>query len=175
MNLKIKYFDEINSTNDYAIDFILNANAEILSEHHAICADKQTAGRGRLNSRTWISVTGNFHCSYIINLKDLNFKESEISSLNSIITNSVCKFLQNLVKSKNINMKLPNDIMINGRKIAGILVETFYPHAVVGIGINLIFSPLERSTNLQKEFNLSFKPKNLIRDLYKTLLNEIAS
>ena len=77
-NIEIKHFEELGSTNDYAVKMI--ELGEITSDT-AIIADKQTNGRGRLNGRVWISPMGNFYCSYMINLQDLYIAETQTNSL----------------------------------------------------------------------------------------------
>ncbi|MDR0695602.1 MAG: biotin--[acetyl-CoA-carboxylase] ligase [Holosporales bacterium] len=166
MNLQIRHFQTVDSTNDVALEIIANAN--IVSDL-AILADVQTSGRGRINDRVWISVAGNFHCTYIINMEHLQVHEKDAASLNHIVVEKLVTFLKKLTNSDDISMKLPNDILINGKKAAGTLIEIFYPYAVVGIGINLAASPLETATNLKDEFGISLKPADLVENLYKSL------
>ncbi|MDR1390775.1 MAG: biotin--[acetyl-CoA-carboxylase] ligase [Holosporales bacterium] len=170
MNLKIKHFTEIDSTNDYAVDSIISSN---IDSDYAIIADKQLAGRGRLNKRIWESPPGNFYCTYVFNLGIVGFECEKTNSLIFIVMKAIRAFLVELVKSELIDLKLPNDILVKGKKLAGVLIEVLYPYAAVGIGINLISSPIKNATNLKDEFDLTLKPSELVENLYVSLLAEI--
>lgn len=165
--MKIKHFSIIDSTSDYAIKFILQNN---INSDYAILADEQTAGRGRLNDRNWQSPKGNFYCSYIINLKNSKIPLEKTSLLTSIIIKLLKNFLNNITNSNIIELKIPNDLLINNKKLAGVLVETYYPYAIIGIGINLISSPIDRATNIKDEFNILVKSEEMVENLYKEIL-----
>ncbi len=169
-NLKIKHFEELGSTNDYALKTI--ELGEITSDM-AIIADKQTNGRGRLNGRIWISPIGNFYCSYIIYLHDLYIAEHQTNSLTFDVMEILHKYLVNITGSDKVTLKQPNDILVNNKKLAGVLTEISYPYAIIGIGINLTESPLASATNLKSEFNLLAKPGSLVENLYIFLINEL--
>lgn len=165
--MKIKHFSIIDSTSDYAIRFVLQNN---INSDYAIFADEQTAGRGRLNDRNWKSPKGNFYCSYIINLKNLEIPFEKTSLLTSIIIKLLKNFLNNITNSNVIELKIPNDLLINNKKLAGVLVETYYPYAIIGIGINLISSPIYRATNIKDEFNILVKSEEMVENLYEEIL-----
>ena len=170
--LKIINLEEVSSTQDYAKNMITESS---IGEDLAIMAKIQTAGRGRLNQRIWQSVSGNFHCSFVINIKKLNFFERDVSYLNSISVEAVYDVLSKLTNSQDeFHMKLPNDIYVNSKKISGVLVEVLYPFAIIGIGINLIESPLDISTDIKKEFNLLVKKEELVENLYMSLVRRIS-
>ena len=169
-NIKIKHFEELGSTNDYALKMV---ELSKITSDTAIIADKQTNGRGRLNGRVWVSPMGNFYCSYIINLHDLCITEIQTNSLTFEIMEILHKYLINITGSDKIMVKQPNDILVNNKKLAGVLTEIFYPHAIIGIGLNLLKSPLPSATNLQSEFNLLAKPLALVENLYIFLINEL--
>ncbi len=165
--MKIKYFSILDSTSDYAIKFLLGNK---LNLDYAILADEQTSGRGRLNSRVWQSPKGNFYCSYIIKLDKLNISVEKTNILTSLVINLLKDFLNNITNSEIIKLKIPNDLLINHKKLAGVLVEVYYPYAVVGIGINLISSPIEKATNIKDEFNMLVKSEEIVENLYKELI-----
>lgn len=165
--MKIKHFSRLDSTSDYAIKFLLGNN---INSDYAILADEQTSGRGRLNNRVWQSPKGNFYCSYIINLNKLNIPAEKTNILTSLVINLLKDFLNNITNSEIIKLKIPNDLFINDKKLAGVLIEVYYPYAVVGIGINLISSPIERATNIKDEFNILVKPEEIVENLYKELI-----
>ncbi len=166
MTLCIKYFEEVGSTNDLALGIALK---EDLSSDIAIIADTQTSGRGRLNGRIWHSPIGNFYCSYILDLRDLQIPQNETNTLTSEVINVLQRYLQELTHSPRITLKQPNDILVDNKKLAGVLTETSYPYVIIGIGINLIISPVEQATNLKSEFNLLAKPMDLVENLYESM------
>lgn len=166
MTLCIKYFEEVGSTNDLALGIALK---EDLSSDIAIIADTQTSGRGRLNGRIWHSPIGNFYCSYILDLRDLQIPLNETNTLTSEVINVLQRYLQELTHSPRITLKQPNDILVDNKKLAGVLTETSYPYVIIGIGINLIISPVEQATNLKSEFNLLAKPMDLVENLYESM------
>lgn len=170
MKLVIKHFETIGSTNDFALKLISKGS---LSSDVAIIADKQTAGRGRLNGHVWHSPEGNFYCSYILNLRNLQISLTETNMVTSVVMSILQRYLSEITNSDRIVLKYPNDILVSGKKLAGVLTEISYPYAIVGIGVNLINSPLEISTNVKLEFNLLVKPTKLAENFYEYLINEL--
>ncbi|MDO4975059.1 MAG: biotin--[acetyl-CoA-carboxylase] ligase [Alphaproteobacteria bacterium] len=165
--LNILHFAILNSTSDYAIDFILQNN---INSDYAILADEQTSGRGRLNNRVWESPKGNFYCSYIINLKNLNLPIEKTNILTSMVISILKEFLNKITNSDIIKLKIPNDLLINDKKLSGVLIEVYYPYAIIGIGINLISSPISITTNIKDEFNILVKSEEIVENLYKELV-----
>ncbi|MDR1332888.1 MAG: hypothetical protein LBJ69_00570 [Holosporales bacterium] len=152
---------------------------DLSSSDVAILADVQTAGRGRLNSRTWISVPGNFHCSYIINLERRGVSESCTAELTSTTLNSIRQLLLGLLERRegsgagqkrivpaDISIKQPNDVLIRGRKVAGVLVEVYYPYAIIGVGINTTSAPLPTSTCILDELSVQVDNREIVTRLH---------
>ena len=122
-------------------------------EGTVILADEQTSGRGSLD-RKWVSPKGNLYMSLVLNpsLKVLP-KLSLMTSL--AIVNTLKKF------GLSAKIKWPNDVLVGGKKISGVLIETGLKEgdrwAIVGIGVNLNFDPDEYpeikdiATSLKKE------------------------
>ena len=134
MKLKKYQFKKVKSTNDIAIKKIKSG---IMSG--IVLTETQTKGRGQYGKK-WISFKGNlfmsvfFEINTSISIKNITLKNCEI------IRRSIQKFTKN-----KINIKSPNDLLINNEKICGILQETFFQNKkkfiVVGIGLNLVKSP----------------------------------
>lgn len=110
-----------------------------------IIAETQTSGRGRLG-RKWLSPLEGLWFSIILYpnedlLKNLGF-------LGILISTSVCFALEKFLKIK-LSFKWPNDIELEGKKIAGILFENVYEgnlkYIICGIGINLLINPSDFS------------------------------
>ncbi len=126
---KYIYFDELTSTNDY-----IKENYQSLSNLDIVVAKHQTKGKGRL-SRDWEDGSNSILLSMLIKPK----KDLLVSLTPLVASAAVYKFLKKYVD--NIQIKWPNDILVNGKKIAGILVETKYlekfEYVIIGIGINI--------------------------------------
>jgi biotin-[acetyl-CoA-carboxylase] ligase BirA-like protein len=180
MSINIQHFENINSTNDYAIDLIRNTDHKI--DDTAILADTQSSGRGRLNGKTWLSVNGNFHCTYIINIANLNIQINKTPLITNAVIYSVKELLNSIIGNDDrIKVKLPNDILISStgneeeKKVAGVLVEVLPPYAVIGVGINISKSPLTTATNIKDEFDVIIDKRNFAEKLYTSLINGIQS
>lgn len=125
--------EEIDSTNCYAKQHI-----DSLEDKTVIYALRQTSGRGRLN-RTWVDLgEGNLFMSFVLKPSD-KYKDV-FSNLTQYL--SVC--LSNILEKYGLEpqIKWPNDVLINNRKIAGILSESIvqggkFKGIILGIGVNL--------------------------------------
>ena len=161
MKLKKFYYKKIKSTNDKALKYIKNG-----IEKGIIITNIQTKGKGQ-RGKNWISLRGNLFMSVFFEIiKYLSLKK--ITYINTSIIEKIIKKKTN----SNISVKLPNDILINNKKVCGILQETVFKnnikYLIVGIGINLINSPnlIKYSTTYLN--NYSKKKINKIK-----LFNEI--
>ncbi len=170
MKLRIRHFEEIGSTNDLALEIV---QKEKLSNDIAVIADVQINGRGRLNGRVWHSPKGNFYCSYVLDLEDLSIPQNETNMLTSEIISLLQQYLKELTHSPRVTLKQPNDIFVDNKKLAGVLTEISYPYVVIGIGINLIVSPVEQATDLKSAFNLLVKPMDLVENLYEYMRTKL--
>ncbi len=132
MDTNILFFPEIDSTNSYALEHL-----DQLMDGTMIVADSQTAGRGRF-ARKWVSDSGNVHMSIVLKPDSLNYKL--ISGIGLFVAVIISRVLEDYKVSSQI--KWPNDILVGGKKIGGILVESSIQGSVlrglvVGIGLNL--------------------------------------
>ncbi len=110
-------------------------------------------------------------------------KKKSIIKINQFNCNIIKKILTKIFKIK-ISIKLPNDLLINRKKICGILQETFFfnenKFLIVGIGINLVKNPFISdypTTNLLKETGLKIKNEkiaNFIKKKYEINLKKFA-
>lgn len=109
------------------------------SDNVAVQADVQTSGRGRMG-RHWSSPAGNLYVSLCLALPDL--KDAGFYSFISAV--SLACALKEIRPGLNIRCKWPNDLLVGGKKISGILLETDgRRRLVIGIGVNLVSSPSE--------------------------------
>ncbi len=120
--VEICFFREVTSTMDIA------SLAGRMGWKGVIWAEKQTAGRGRYG-RSWISETGGLYLSWVLPLTEPGY-------LIQVASSSVIVVLR-LSGLSNCQLKMPNDIIIQGKKIAGILIEQKDFFSVLGLGVNL--------------------------------------
>jgi len=136
MKLKKFKFKTVNRTNDVAIRLIRNTN----NKFGIIVADKQKKGRGQ-HGKKWISNKGNLFVSIFFSLEKINMSLKQLTKVNCFL---IKKILSRHYK-KRISIKSPNDLLVNKKKICGILQETLKKtnttYFIVGVGINLIKSP----------------------------------
>lgn len=145
--MKKIYLSEVDSTNLYA-----KSNIENLADKSIVHAANQTAGRGRLQ-RTWVNLgEGNLFLTFV--LKPSNSFNEVYSNLTQYLSVVLCKILEEYGLKPQI--KWPNDVLINGKKIAGILSETvmlgsLFKGLVLGIGVNLNTSEKDLASVIDKE------------------------
>lgn len=99
-----------------------------------VIADQQTAGRGRLGRR-WVSAHGKsvlMSLCWPINAKPITHER--VSMLTGL---AVAKAVEGVLKGPAVRLKWPNDVMIHGRKLAGILIEAVSGAFIIGIGLNV--------------------------------------
>ena len=160
---RIRRLDSTPSTNDDAKRAAEAGEAEGLVIH----ALSQTAGRGR-HGRTWQSPEGNLYCSVLLRPANTqNFGQySFVASL--ALADTVKSFLPDAV----VTLKWPNDVLVGGKKISGILLESGDDYLVIGMGLNVLHHPddaLYPSTSL----NAAGAGKPDINAILHTLLNRL--
>lgn len=127
------YLERVESTNLFA-----KSNLHDLADCTVVHAKEQTAGRGRMQ-RKWVDLgEGNLFMSFV--LKPSNSFNEVYSNLTQYLSVVLCDLLDEFGVSAEI--KWPNDVQVNGKKIAGILSETVmqgseFKGLVLGIGVNL--------------------------------------
>ena len=169
MKFKKFRFKKVNSTNNTAIRIIKNSNCKF----GMVITDTQLAGKGQYGKK-WISQKGNLFLSFFYELKNINVSVSRLTKINCLL---VKKLLANYYK-KNIEFKKPNDLLIQKKKISGILQERVSiannKFLIVGIGINITKSPkiknypttsLNKLTN--KTINISLI-ENKLKKIFET-------
>lgn len=158
-------FDEIDSTNTAG----LRIARTIPDANYVIVAKHQTQSRGR-SYKTWQSYFGNLHCSILLKH---NIALNYLPQLSFVTAVAVHKAIYSLSTQSlnNIQLKWPNDVLINQQKVGGILLESISieknHYLVIGIGINVKHSPSDidqLTTNLCKE-NIAVKNLEYLLDL----------
>ena len=124
---------EVDSTNAEAFRM-----APQLSGPCWILAGVQTAGRGR-RARPWASPMGNFHGTLAMRLEEPPAQVALRSFIAALALRDAFVALTRLPDA--FALKWPNDVLLNGGKVAGILLEAAGPTLAIGIGVNLIAAP----------------------------------
>ncbi|ACB83684.1 biotin--[acetyl-CoA-carboxylase] ligase [Natranaerobius thermophilus] len=164
---QITYFDNIDSTNNYA---------RSLQPPQVVIAEQQTKGRGRMG-RAWFSAPGGIYFSLVITPR---CSVDEIPTIPLLISTAITKVLKRELGIQ-AEIKWPNDILVQGQKVTGILVElageTDAPQkAVIGVGINanqntnLFPEELKKSVTSLRELNCSPVNRKL---MLNSILEEI--
>src|SRR5689334_13605441 len=103
-----------------------------------IRADRQTAGRGR-RGRNWISPSGNLYASLLLRPSR---PVSESAALGFAAVTAIGDVAEALLPATaTVQHKWPNDLLINGRKASGLLLEAQPGFLVLGIGVNILSHP----------------------------------
>ena len=129
---KVYYFDTIDSTQNYAIEISKKKN----ENGSVVISQRQTAGRGRMN-RKWITVKGGLSMSIILHPK------FDVSTTTLFPMAASLALATTIQKTMNIkpNVKWPNDVVIKGKKVAGMIVDAsiesnLIESMILGVGIN---------------------------------------
>ena len=132
VNWNIIHLDETDSTNC------------LLKEHGegdmVVWADYQTAGRG-CGTNTWESERGK-NLLFSVLLHPQNLHASHQFLISAMVSVALCEILEKRLNGQRVEIKWPNDIYVNGRKIAGILIENTLQgntvkNSIVGVGLNV--------------------------------------
>ena len=165
MKFKVFRFKKVESTNNSAIRIIKNSNVN----YGMIISNEQKKGRGQYGKK-WISYNGNLFVSFFFRLNNLNPSLKQITKINCLL---VMKLISIYYKKK-IILKKPNDLLINKKKICGILQEKISKlnkrYLVVGIGINLIKNPKLKNyptTNLSELLNKKVSKSKIEKQIKK--------
>ena len=171
----ILFSHEVNSTNEWAKKLAIYG----AHEGTVVIAETQAEGRGRLG-REWISPVGGLWFSLILKPK---LHPADAVKLTFVAGLAVTKVLREMFNLKT-ETKWPNDVLVNGRKVCGILTEMntrdeTINFVVIGIGVNVNFDvervfpePLKKTaTSLQNELKRKVEIEKLFRDLLEKLEN----
>ncbi len=178
----LSVFDDIDSTNALA----LRAAREGRTGPHWFLAKSQSAGRGR-QGREWHSDAGNLFASLLVSV---SCKPEDIPQLSFVAALGVHDALAAMMEAelapvirgadhkngrndiggiKRLSLKWPNDILLGGKKLAGILLETSSTgapvrQAVIGIGLNLAHCPeiKEKPATCLADCNISITPQKAL-------------
>jgi len=165
MKFRVFRFKKVVSTNNSAIKVIKNSNIN----YGMIIANEQKNGRGQYGKK-WISYNGNLFVSFFYKLDNLTVSLKQITKINCLLVKKLLSFYY----KKKIIFKKPNDLLINKKKICGILQENISKlnkkYLIVGIGINLTKNPNLKNyptTNLKELLNKKISKNKIEKQIKK--------
>jgi BirA family biotin operon repressor/biotin-[acetyl-CoA-carboxylase] ligase len=136
----LHHFETLGSTNDEA-KALARAGAP---EGTLVWADEQTAGRGR-RGRIWLSPRGNLYLSLVLRPAGVPSRAAQLGFVSALGLGDALSALAG--PAMELRYKWPNDLLVNGKKLAGILLESEnaasdrVDFVVAGIGVNIIAAP----------------------------------
>ncbi|MGH1349856.1 MAG: biotin--[acetyl-CoA-carboxylase] ligase [Methyloligellaceae bacterium] len=163
-------YEEIGSTNTEAMS-LARDNSE---DHLWLWTLKQTQGKGR-NGRIWESRQGNLHASLILQLNCEVNTVAQLSLLAGVAAYDALALLCDSSVVNQIRLKWPNDLLLDGAKIGGILLESTKQadqktvSVVLGTGMNLAYHPElddKKTTNLSM-YKQEIEPRQALESLAK--------
>lgn len=170
----ILYYEELESTQILAKELIKNKK-----ENTLIITDNQTNGIGT-KGRTWYSNKEQNITMSIVIFTKCNIKD--IKDITIKIANSIESAINELYKIE-LKIKYPNDLLLNNKKICGILTESsstnnIVNHIIIGIGFNvnqIEFNneTINIATSLKKEFNKDFNREDIIIKIIENIEKEL--
>jgi BirA family transcriptional regulator, biotin operon repressor / biotin---[acetyl-CoA-carboxylase] ligase len=163
--MEIVCFDEIDSTNEEVTRRALDGAPDGLW----VMAERQTAGRGR-RGRAWVSEPGNLYCTGLVRIRAGEPPAQQLSFLAALAARDALE-----PHVPDIRLKWPNDLLVDGAKLAGILLEAGGAGSgglwvAVGIGINLAHHPnnAERpATSVKAQTGRAPDPETVLLALVK--------
>lgn len=165
-SIQMRHFNSVKSTQDEARRILKDKDKHVPHQALAITASSQTNGRGT-NGRSWIGQTGNVFLTIAIPSDDLVIPLTLFPlQIGTLLTQRVSDMLNHKnidvdvekaekVQDAKVTVKWPNDVLVNQKKIAGVLIESDQDHSgcyyyLVGIGINYKYAPKVNTTGSQR-------------------------
>lgn len=125
-------------------------------------AERQTLGRGRLG-RTWASPSGNLYASTLVRVRPSDPPAATLALVAAVaLEETVSAYVPGMAL-----LKWPNDLLIDGAKLSGVLLERSGSAVVIGIGVNLAHHPTDtdrRATSLA-EYKVEIAPDDFVETL----------
>ena len=137
-----------------------------------LVADRQSAGRGR-QGRGWLDGPGNFMGSTAVRLLPQDPAPASLSFVAALAVYEAV--LGRVATPLSVRLKWTNDVLLDGAKLAGILLERAGDAAVIGIGVNLAWSPAlpDRATGHLKRIGPAPDRDAFARDLARSFDREL--
>ena len=160
------HYETVTSTNDAAKQLASDGEPE----GTVVVADEQTKGRGS-RGRDWLSPRGaNLYASFILRPDIPPARYGELAFVAAVALVRTMKSTFGL----DALVKWPNDVLVNGRKIAGILVEVSKDAAIIGIGVNVNWTRLPAAiaataTSIKNELDKTAELEDVLKALCRDL------
>ncbi|MBI4357979.1 MAG: biotin--[acetyl-CoA-carboxylase] ligase [Candidatus Omnitrophica bacterium] len=176
MRFRILHYDTLDSTNNLALQLARQG----AQEGTVIVAQYQTQGRGRFKRR-WMSPRGKGLLFSVI-LRP-NLKASQVSLLTHVAGEAVAQVLKERFRLLS-TLKKPNDVLVRGKKIAGILTEAStggdrqVEFVVVGIGLNVSTGRkdmVRKGTSVYLEVEEKVDPRSILEAILATFAEKYGS
>ncbi len=133
------HIEIVRETGSTSADLLARLTAgEAVHEGTWLVADRQSAGRGR-QGRSWLDGPGNFMGSTAVRLLPQDPAPASLSFVAALAVYEA--LLGHVATPQALQLKWPNDVLLSGAKLAGILLERTGDAAVIGVGVNLAWSP----------------------------------
>lgn len=178
------FYDSVGSTNDRVHQLADDLDGKAAPHGTVVAADRQTAGKGR-RGRAWESPSGtNIYFSLLLRP---TFAPDKASMLTLLIAYAVkCGIERQMVShAPQCGIKWPNDVVIDGKKVCGILTEMYLEgnsidHVIVGVGVNVgkqNFAPelVDKATSLEDACGQVFDRSRLLADILEVFEEEYES
>lgn len=173
-----QWYAQAESTNTLALED-LRDRSEL---PHLILTDLQTAGRGRGENKWW-STAGALTFTLVLERGHWSIPDARLSMLSLIVGLAAVRGVQNLLERDasdfRLQLKWPNDVYLNDRKLGGILIESLKHHhdrLAIGVGLNLNNSLTEaseavrqRAISLYDTTDKNFSRSDLLIELFREL------
>ena len=159
--------DTVESTNNYAAKGIKEST---ISGFDVIMAYNQTNGRGQRGNTWQTAANENLTCSIVLDFEFM--KLPELFDVNRLISLSIVRMLNELNAETESLIKWPNDILIYGRKLSGILIDILVSGKkkmlIIGVGLNVNqshFEGLPNAVSMKQVYGKSFELKFVLEHL----------
>ncbi len=172
LNRNIVYLNEVDSTNNYANRLIAT---DCVKTDTVILTKYQSAGKGQFNN-TWQSASDKNLLFSLITQPTFLLPEKQFL-ISKIISIAIVQYLSDF--SNLVSIKWPNDIYIENKKIAGILIETIVrgstmDYCVIGVGLNLnqkefdksLPNPISLTQLINKKIDIESALNKIIANFY---------
>lgn len=137
ITFKTVFLDEVTSTNDYASTLLSKSSP---NEGTVISTYNQSKGRGQIGRNWYSGVDNNLTLSIILYPRFLSIPESFYLSM--VLSLALAELVSNLIEGQTVKIKWPNDIFVDNKKIAGLLIQQNLQgnninSTIFGIGLNV--------------------------------------
>ena len=163
-------FDTLPNTNE----FLMEMSKKDANSWTVIYAKNQTKGKGYAGNEWKVIVGENLTFSFLLKTA---YSFQELIYFNQWISNTICSFLKQF--SANVKVKWPNDIILNNKKVCGILIENHRTNgvmnSVIGIGINVNqtdFNHLPKASSLKNITDTQYDIEVILTDLMANFQKE---